>query len=170
MEENELSVQSTLKKFKDIISLVLLGVDSTLTFEFRIEDEDTPTNKVDIASIKPCIAINLIELKRADAIMFDKTKIYRNNTLSPTKQFSSAIQQTNVQRAYLSKTTNNIFETVSKSVLIYGNTKREFSNHQYEEDLKANLAILKFNNKDITIMTYDEIIDRIDQLIGVPRN
>lgn len=165
---NEQSIQHTFKKYRDILSLVLLGVDSTLTFEFRIENDDTLTNKVDIASTLSSKAINLIELKKADAIMFDKTNLYRNNTLSPTKQFSSAIQQTNVQRAFLSKITNDIFNTVSKSVLIFGNSKQEFVGHIYEKELKENLAILKYNNKDITIMTYDEILDRIDLLIGSP--
>jgi len=169
MDINELAIQETFKKFCDILSLVLLGVDSTLKFEFRIESDDSPLNKVDIAATNLGVAINLIELKQATAILFDKIKLYRNNTLSPTKDFSSAIQQTNVQRAYLAKTTSNIYETVSKSVLIYGNANNEFAGHKFEQELKANLAILKYNNKDITIMTYDEILSRIDLLIGVPQ-
>ncbi|MDR1697543.1 MAG: DUF4263 domain-containing protein, partial [Erysipelotrichaceae bacterium] len=110
---------------------------------------------------------NLIELKRADEPLFIKTAPFRNNTFSLTKTFSNAIQQVNVQRHNYVASVNDPLAPMCKSILIIGNKKHEFSGHQFEKELYYNLHVVRFNNKDIMIMTYDEIIERIDALVSV---
>lgn len=163
---NEPEIQKTFKKFEQILPFVLLGVDSTLKFEFKIDSDQLEVNKVDISTINNNEAKNLIELKRADQILFDKRNLYRNNTFGLSSEFARAIQQTNIQRSHLSTSSVDVYDSLSKSVLIIGNRKNEFDNHVHKELLNYNLSVVKYNNKDLTIMTYDQVLERIQLLIG----
>ncbi|MFH5880864.1 Shedu anti-phage system protein SduA domain-containing protein [Liberiplasma polymorphum] len=164
MSKNEVDIHIVFKKFKDILSIVLLGVDSTLGFELRVSGDGFDENRVDIASEIPDKPVNLIEIKSAKEKLLD-SKMYRNNTYVPTQALSKAIQQCNIQRANIVKNSTSILGILSRSVLIIGNKKEEFSSKDDPNRSIFNFEVIKFNNKDITIMTYDEIIERVNNLI-----
>lgn len=166
LDQDEYSIHLILKKYSKILSLVLLGVDSTLKFEYSFQTEGMEENKADAIDFNSEGPKNIIEIKRADAGLFNKSKPYRNNTYSLRKEFSSAIQQANIQRHNFTSSNNKPLSPMCRSILIIGNSTREFSGHEDEENLKYNLHVVKYNNKDITIMTYDEILIRLDTLIN----
>lgn len=170
LDENEPTIHKVLKKYSRILSLVLLGVDSTLKFEFTFETEGMESNRADAIDIDSIDPKNIIEIKRANECLFDKSKRYRNNTYSLTKAFSSAIQQANVQRHHFASSSKDPLSPLCKSILIIGNAFKEFSQHPDKDILNYNLSVVKYDNKDITIMTYDEILTRINSLISVNSN
>ena len=99
---------------------------------------------------------------------------YRNNTLKIKPNFSNAIHQTNIQRNLLAVQAEHYYETIPKSVLIYGHLNEESKKFKVEglspadskKIILQNLNIIRHNNKDIIILTYDEFINRIEVLIN----
>ncbi|MFA7422582.1 MAG: Shedu anti-phage system protein SduA domain-containing protein [Acholeplasmataceae bacterium] len=170
IEQNEHKIQDVLKLYKDILFLVLIGFDSTLDFEVIVQSDTYSDNRIDIISSKPYNHINLIELKQAKAIFFNKKKKYRGNTYKPTEELSKAIHQTNVQRAHMAISSSESYKIYGSSILLYGNKKNEFSSHPDKEILNENLEIIKYNNKNITIMSYDEVLERIESLLYKQKN
>lgn len=166
LDKDEYSIHSILKKYSKILSLVLLGCDSTLKFEYSFQTEGLDINKVDAIEIDTLTPKNIIEIKRADVHLFNKTKPYRNNTYSLSKEFSSAIQQANIQRHNYSSSSSDPLSPMCKSILIIGNSTKEFEGVEDKQVLEYNLNVVKYNNKDITIMTYDEMLNRIETLIN----
>lgn len=167
LDKDEHSISKVFKKYENILSLVLLGVDSTLTFEYKITNDDGDTVKPDIYSDNQHNElVNLIELKKATAEMFNRSE-YRVNTLRIKPDFSNAIHQTNVQRVIMAQSATNVKGVIPKSILVYGNFEDEIERLNIPRDLlTSNLNILKYNNKDLIILTYDEIINRVDLIIG----
>lgn len=164
-EKDEHHLEACLKKYQDLLPLVLPNVNATLQFQYRIlENDDQDINISDVLSDDDGDNMNIIELKRADCVLFDKRKKYRNNTFNLSREFSGAIQQASVQRARLANVRSDKYSSLAKSTLIIGNQKSEFIG-KHEEDLYYNFKVVRYNNKDCEIITYDEIVKNIDKLL-----
>lgn len=164
LDEDEHAISRVFKKHKDVLPLILLGYDATLEFEYEIKNIGDGTTKPDIFLLDDKNErITLIELKRADTKMFSGT--HRVDTLKIKSDFANAIHQTNLQRTKLSQSSNKYHFNIPKSILIYGNLEQEKTDVIDEELLIKNLNILRYNNKDLIIMTYDEVLQRVDLLI-----
>lgn len=164
LDEDEHAISKVFKKHKDILPLILLGYDATLEFEYEIKNLGDGTTKPDIFLLDDKNErITLIELKRADAKMFAGT--YRVDTLKIKSDFANAIHQTNLQRTKLSQCSKKYHFNIPKSILIYGNLEQEKTDAIDEKLLIKNLNILRYNNKDLIIITYDEVLQRVDLLI-----
>jgi len=99
-------------------------------------------------------------------IQINQRSEYRVNTLRIKPDFSNAIHQTNVQRVMMAQSATNVKGVIPKSILIYGNFESEIDRLCIQKDLLTNnLNMLKYNNKDLIILTYDEIINRVDLII-----
>ncbi|XMB73009.1 hypothetical protein RJI07_03625 [Mycoplasmatota bacterium WC30] len=58
------------------------------------------------------------------------------------------------------------YKVNAKSFLIIGNLQDEIAYHELESnDIELNLNIVKYNNKDCEIITYDKLLQRIDNLL-----
>ena len=152
---------------RKILPLVILGVDSALIFEYEIiNDTNDPTIPDILFNNENNQLVNLIELKRADAKMFNPSN-FRNNTLRIKPEFSNAIHQTNVQRTMMAISSNEYQYAIPKSILIYGSLNNEVERLNVDRDhILKNLNILRYNNKDLTIITYDELLERVELLIN----
>jgi len=163
----EHQITAVFKKYESILSIVLLGMESEATFEYTIDPEqyDVVVPDASMENQEKQI-INLIECKRADAQMFNDS-LYRNNTLKIKPDFYNAIHQTNIQRSMMALTADTYYKTLPKSILIYGNLEEEINRLvTYGHPVKQNLNTLRYNNKDVIILTYDELIEKIDLLIN----
>lgn len=164
MNKSEHEISKVFKEYKEVLPLVLLGYDATLEFEYKIEEVGDGTTKPDIFLLdEQNERVTLVELKRADAIMFGGK--YRVDTLRVKTEFSNAIHQTNIQRTKLSQSSKDYHYNIPKSILVYGNMENEKTNEVDIELVRTNLNILRYNNKDLIIMTYDEILERIDLIL-----
>ncbi len=167
LDKDETIITQLFEKYEAVLSIILFGMESNATFQYKIDPEQyemvIPDARMDNEGKQ---IVNLIECKRADAQMFNDT-LYRNNTLKIKPEFYNAIHQTNIQRSMLALTAESYYEVIPKSVLIYGNLKKEIERMvKYKNLVRPNLNILKYNNKDVVILTYDELIEKIDNLIN----
>lgn len=175
LDQNENKITAVFKKYKSVLSMILLGINSIPIFSHRIKTSNYKTVIPDITLFnEKDEKIHLIELKQAKFRMF-KDNYYRNNTLEIEPKFFNAIHQTNFQRTMKAVGTNVYYETIPKSILIYGDIGKEtelFKPKDVEDPeekrkiLLRNLNIIRHNNKDIIILTYDEFIEKIDILIS----
>lgn len=175
LDQNENKITAVFKKYKSVLSMILLGINSIPIFSHRIKTSNYKTVIPDITLFnEKDEKIHLIELKQAKFRMF-KDNYYRNNTLETEPKFFNAIHQTNFQRTMKAVGTNVYYKTIPKSILIYGDIGKEtelFKPKDVEDPeekrkiLIRNLNIIRHNNKDIIILTYDEFIEKIDILIS----
>lgn len=164
LNESEHEISKVFKEYKEVLPLVLLGYDATLEFEYKIVDVGDGITKPDIFLLdEHNEKITLVELKRADAIMFGGK--YRVDTLRVKTDFSNAIHQTNIQRTKLSQSSNAYHYNIPKSILVYGNMENEITNEVDIDIVRKNLNIIRYNNKDLIIMTYNEVLERIDLIL-----
>lgn len=167
LQGTEHEISAVFKKYETVVSLVLFGMNSKLTFEYEIDTENYNQVIPDVhVNNEGNQTINLIELKRADAQMFNDTP-YRNNTLKIKPEFFNAIHQTNIQRSLLALSGSFYQDTIPKSILIFGHLGNERERLSVNgEILLQNLNTLRYNNKDVLIITYDELISKIEALIN----
>lgn len=165
IENNDLEteIEKTLKEHQSLLPLIIPSIDSIKKFQYNIDIEGYDLNIGDINTISTDGIPNLVELKRTDMKLLNKRK-YRNNTYAPSKELSSAIQQANIQRSLYTINANNIDDTLVKSVILCGNADIEFKDENHDIYLN-NFNIIKYNNKDLEIITYDDLIKRVDKLI-----
>jgi len=163
---NEHNIERVLKKYRRFLPLIMPGTNGTAEFQFIIDVEGYPTNRADIMLNDTVNFSNVVELKREDVKLFKKTT-YRNNTCELTDEFSNSIQQTNMQRNMISASERNPEKVFVKSFLLIGNLTKEVQNHNLDEKLiRLNFNVVKYNNKDCEIITYDQIVDKIDLLLS----
>ncbi|MBU1093550.1 MAG: DUF4263 domain-containing protein [Firmicutes bacterium] len=166
MSEDEHSIERVFKKFQEFLPLIIPGLNGVAEFQFIIRNEDYLENRTDILYDNINQFPNIIELKRANVMLF-KINEYRNNTCKLTDEFSSAIQQTNIQRNMMSASESKPMKVLIKSFLIIGNLKEEIIKHTKisSDMISLNFNVVRYNNKDCDIITYDQLIDRIDILL-----
>lgn len=163
---NEYDIEKVLKKYQRFLPLIMPGTNGTAEFQFIIDVEGYPINRADIFMRDTVSFPNVVELKREDVKLFKKNT-YRNNTCELTDEFSNSIQQTNMQRNMISAAEKSPEKVFVKSFLLIGNLSKEVQNHNLDEKLiRLNFNVVKYNNKDCEIITYDQIIDRIDLLLA----
>ncbi len=162
----ENNIAEVFEKYKELLPILLLGYDATLEFEYQIVDLGNGETKPDIKlKDESNEVITLVELKRADKKLFGGQ--HRTDTLRVRSYFSNAIHQTNVQRNNLSRSSDEYSYNIPHSILIIGNLNIESDGDiDRLNEMKKNLNVLRYNNKDLTIMTYDQLIERIDLLIS----
>ncbi len=164
--QDEHAIEAALKKYQDFLPLIIPGTNGVATFQFIIEVNGFPINRPDIRFDNVNEFPNVIELKREDTHLFKRT-LYRNNTCELSDEFSNAIQQTNMQRNMISAEETNPEKVFVKSFLLIGNMNKEVQHHTLDENLlRRNFNVVKYNNKDCDIITYDQIIERIDLLLA----
>ena len=88
-------------------------------------------------------------------VCFFLKSITSSATYAPSKELSSAIQQANIQRSLYTINANNIDDTLVKSVILCGNADIEFKDENHDIYLN-NFIIIKYNNKDLEIITYNK--------------
>lgn len=165
LNRDEITLEIIFKKYQDLFPLIIKGIDAALDFQYYIPSEDRVII-ADSLMIDANKNINIIELKKAtDKFFTISQREYRTNTIRLNPNFSNAIHQANLQRAYNSASNEGIYNVHAKSVLIYGNKREEFNNEN-KNLLVKNLENIKYNNKDLTIISYDEIIDRIKLILN----
>lgn len=165
LNQNESVLEDIFNKYQSLLALILKGVDATLDFQYYISSEGR--NMIADANMTESSGnVNIIELKNPNDKFFTPSNSeYRTNTIRLNPSFSNAIHQANMQRVYNAVNRKDIYNVQAKSILIYGNKQEEFNN-QNRDILHKNLENIKYNNKDLLIISYDEIIERIDLLIN----
>lgn len=165
LNENEHYIEMVLKKYQGFLPLIIPGLDGVAEFQYVIDNDEFPVNRIDIKFDNQVDFPNIIELKRADTLLFKKNE-YRNNTCKLTSEFSNAIQQTNIQRNMMSAKEVKPSKVLVKSFLLIGNIEKEVEMHNISSDIvRLNLNIVRYNNKDCDIITYDQLINRLQMLL-----
>ncbi|MCF7931341.1 MAG: hypothetical protein K9L02_07525 [Acholeplasmataceae bacterium] len=163
---NEHDIERVLKKYQGFLPLLIPGINGVAKFQYIVDTDDFATNIIDIQVDNNHDFPNLIELKKEDVQLF-KLSEYRNNTCKLTSEFSNAIQQTNIQRNMVAASESDPNRTLVKSFLLIGNLKKEIELHRIEPKIiQMNYNVVKYNNKDCDILTYDKLIERIDLLLS----
>lgn len=157
--------EEILKKHQELLPLVIPSIDLIKRFQYNIKESGMAPNRIDAVGIDESSIPNLIELKRSNTILLDKGKKYRNNTYKPTSEFSGAIQQANMQRIHYILGANKPEQVIVKSLLLIGNKNKEFNTHDDKDALHYNFNTIRYNNKDTEIITYDELLNRIKNVI-----
>lgn len=112
--------------------------------------------------------ISIIEIKKSTTKLIGS--LYRNNVYSPTEELSSAIIQHRKQKdsllknylsiKYSNENSNNKFNAYDpKSYLIIGNTI-DMGNEKLES-----FELFRNSLKDIEIITYDELIKKLELIV-----
>lgn len=166
MKLNEKDIEKVLKKYQDFLPLIIPGINASAKFQYIIDVQGYKRNIADIMIEGQEENTNIIELKKATFSLFKKGE-YRNNSCKLTPEFSNAIQQANIQRCMIASSDNNPYNANSKTFLLIGNLKKEIENHDDQSvDIKLNFNVVKYNNKDCEIITYDKVIDRIEIILS----
>ena len=114
LEKTEPEITKVFKKYKTMLSIVLLGINFIPTYGKSITTAHYKPVIPDISLFNENNdSIYLIELKKATDLMFNDT-FYRNNTLKIKPDFFNAIHQTNVQRNMLAVAAEHYYETIPK--------------------------------------------------------
>lgn len=163
---SEKELEKILKKYQNVLPLIIPSIDYVKEFQFIVEEGNLERNIIDAEAISKDNIPNLIELKKSDTELLVKNTKYRNNTYRPSIELTGAIQQANMQRINFILGATTAKEVIIKSILIIGNKKEEFEEYgDIKEALYDNFNTIRYNNKDTEIITYDELLDRIKNVI-----
>jgi len=169
----------------------ILGLNADIKFILEFLDEQgvgIANSKKQHDPIVDMLGISefttLVELKHSNTLIFKKSKTGgRANTWPFTPEFFEAISQCLGQKFELEKSFNlkdfkkdddslldkSKLQTIDpKTVLLVGNKKREFPQKDRNSDnILKNRTLERFrrNNRNIDVLTYDELFERAYQIV-----
>lgn len=150
--------QSAIMEHQNLLPIIFPSYKAVKSVkEFKLSaDEFFSENKIDIAqqTEDKTLPSVIIELKRPSTKIFS-TANERNNALGISSEFGSAIVQANSYRDRIMKS-NTLTKDVTVFLIIGKNLE--------DKDAKRALELVKMDTR-INILTYDEVIERIDSLI-----